>query len=287
MFERLERSWELIKASAAVLRDDTELLIFPLLSAIGVAVVTVSLAVPLFATGVLQRLPERGGSASTGDSMLGLAVTFVFYLASYSVIFFCNSALVACALIRLRGGDPTVRDGLRAAMARLPQILSYALLAATVGIFLKYVVERVGFLGRIVINLLGAAWNIITFLTVPVLVNENLNAVDAVKRSAALLKQTWGEQALGALGIGLAYFWISLASSFFVVGGLIVVAMIGPAMMVVAFALIAVWFAMLALIHAALQGVYTAALYRYAAEGQVSAHFAPEQIQQAFAPRRR
>ena len=33
------------------------------------------------------------------------------------MIFF-NAALVACAIIRFRGGDPTVMDGLRAATAR-------------------------------------------------------------------------------------------------------------------------------------------------------------------------
>jgi len=117
MFERIPRSWELVKASAAVLKSDKELLIFPILSAIGMLVVTATFALPLFFTGSLDH-----GDLSLG----GYVILFAFYLTQYFVIIYANSALVGAALIRFRDGDPTVRDGLRVASSHLD--LSWATL---------------------------------------------------------------------------------------------------------------------------------------------------------------
>lgn len=50
------------------------------------------------------------------------------------MIFFANTALVGAALIRLRGGDPTMRDRLEIAARNFISILGYALIAATIGI---------------------------------------------------------------------------------------------------------------------------------------------------------
>ena len=46
----------------------------------------------------------------------GWLMLFVYYFANYFVIVFCNSALVACAMIRFKGGSPSVADGWRAAL---------------------------------------------------------------------------------------------------------------------------------------------------------------------------
>jgi hypothetical protein len=48
MFQRLSNSWELVKASAAVLRSDKELAIFPIVSAVGSLIVLATFAIPMF-----------------------------------------------------------------------------------------------------------------------------------------------------------------------------------------------------------------------------------------------
>src|SRR5690606_12092796 len=130
---------------------------------------------------------------------------FLFYLCQYFVIFFFNTALVGAAMIRLEGGDPTVSDGLRIARERMGAILGYAAIAATVGLVLRALEERAGFLGRIVIGLIGLAWTLATFLVVPVLVSQNVGPVEALKESVRLLKRSWGENLAGNVGIGLAF----------------------------------------------------------------------------------
>ena len=54
MIEKFSRSWALVKASAAVLRSDKELLLFPALSALCSLLVLASFATPLFLSGVLD-----------------------------------------------------------------------------------------------------------------------------------------------------------------------------------------------------------------------------------------
>ena len=73
------------------------------------------------------------GLREGGMSVTAYVFAFLFYLVQYFVIFFFNSALVGAAMIRLDGGDPTLRDGLRIAAGKALPILGYAAIAATVG----------------------------------------------------------------------------------------------------------------------------------------------------------
>ena len=61
MFTRFSRSWELIRASGAVLRQDKELLLFPFFSAIATLLVAASFIVPLVVTGAFERESTQSG----------------------------------------------------------------------------------------------------------------------------------------------------------------------------------------------------------------------------------
>src|SRR5262245_7898194 len=264
MFERFSRSWALIKASGAVLKQDKELLVFPFLAAVATLLVAASFLVPLFVAGAFDR--PAGESPETAS----LVILFLFYLTQYFVIFFFNSALVGAAMIRLDGGDPTVHDGLRIASSKFVQILGYAAIAATVGLILRIIEERAGFIGRWIAGLLGLAFTVATFLAVPILVSQNVGPLEAVKNSATLLKKTWGENVIGNVGMGLVFFIY-----YFGVIGLGIALVYGasqtgsPALIVAAIVAVVIALAALALLQSALQGVYSAALYRYATNGNV------------------
>ena len=124
-------------------------------------------------------------------------VLFLFYFANYFVIVFFNSALVACAIGRLRGNSPTIGDGLRVAVARIPQIVAWALLSGTIGLVLKLIESSSEKAGQFVSGLLGMAWTIVTYFVVPVLVMEKATPWDAVKRSTSLIEKDLGRIAEG------------------------------------------------------------------------------------------
>jgi hypothetical protein len=162
-------------------------------------------------------------------------------------------------------------------------ILGYAAIAATVGLLLRAASERAGVFGRILIGLLGMAWTVGTFLVVPVLVTRDVGPIDAVKESMTLLKRTWGENVAGNVGIGLAF---GLLTGLVVVASIAMVfgaaALGGGKLALVAIILAVMAIAGVAVVQAALSGVYAAAVYRYAVDGQAPAGFAGPQLQAAF-----
>ncbi len=278
MFDRISRSWNLAKASASVLREDKELLLFPLVSFGALVLVCASFAFPAWRVGLLDGHGGRGAGAAR------YLVAFLFYFAQYFVIIFFNAALVGAAMMRLEGGNPTFADGMRIATSRVGVIAGYAAIAATVGVVLRAIQERVGFIGRIVLGLLGVAWSIATFLVVPVLVaRKDLGPVEAVKESAYLLRQTWGENLVGQVGISAAFGFVYLLV--LICGGfLFFVSAMGHDVRLFVFALAATVLGLsaAALVHSALSGIYEAALYRYATKGEAVLGFDADALQRAF-----
>ncbi|MCK7593393.1 DUF6159 family protein [Pseudomarimonas salicorniae] len=281
MFATLSRSWSLIKASAAVLRSDSELLVFPLISSVAALLVAASFLLPLGLIGGPEALQRQWGEE--GGSVAVALWTFAFYLTQYFVIFFFNSALVGAAMIRLKGGDPTVADGFRIAFSRIGAIFGYALIAATVGLLLRALQQRAGWLGRWVAGLLGVAWTVATFLAVPVLVAQNVGPIEALKQSASMLKRTWGENLVGNAGIG-AVGGLLLFAVILLGGGLAILAGVQqmPAVAVGIGVLTVIIALLLGLVQAALSGIYSAALYRYASEGEAPQGFDSSQLGAAF-----
>jgi len=272
-------SWALVKASANVLKLDKELMLFPVFSGVGTVLVTLSFIAPLWLTGGWEIFAADGGAGYAGW-VLG----FLFYLAQYFVIFFFNSALVGAALIRMGGGDPTVSDGLSIAFSRLGTILGYAAIAATVGMVLRFLSERSGFLGRMVVGLVGIGWTLATYLTVPVLVTREVGPIDAVKESASLFKGTWGEQVVGNFGMGWAIALMAVSWTAVSFGMVRALAQLGTGPALVGFGVAALGYGFLIVFSSALKGVYTAALYRYAAEGDAGV-FDSRLVASAFRPR--
>ena len=283
MFETIGRSFRLAKLCLRVLAADKELVVLPLLSSVGVVVLLLAFAGVGIGIGALDRIDA--GSPGTGD----IVVAAVFYILTSFVIIFFNSALVYAAHERLSGGDPTIRSGLGGAWNRVLTIFVWAVIAGTVGLILNILSgqarERGGVLGiisAIVISLLGAAWTLITYFVVPLIVIEHRSLGDAFKTSLSMLRRTWGEQVVGNFGLGIAAFLAFLAAA--AVTALLAVALspLGGAGIAMAIAIGVMLIAGVALVFATLDGIYKAALYSYASSGDVPSLFPGDVIQGAF-----
>ena len=162
-------------------------------------------------------------------------------------------------------------------------IIGYAAIAATVGMILRAIEEKAGFIGRIVIGMIGMAWTLATSRVVPILVEQDVGPIDAVKESALLLKNTWGENLIGNGGIGVVFGLIMFAV-ILVGGGLTALSATNNMLpMTIALGAVTVLAVLgLSLVQSALAGIYSAALYRYATDGQAPSGFDGEVLQQAF-----
>ena len=270
-FEKISYTWGMMKASWWVLMKDKELLLFPLFSGICCLLVIASFALPLYKTGAWRPPAPEERTAFTQAAYY--ALLFLFYFCNYFVIIFFNSAVIACAVFRMRGGNPTLSTGISAALARLPQIVGWALVSATVGLILRIIEERSKKIGQIVSAILGAAWSVTTFLVIPILVVERKGPFRSFKESAVLLKKTWGEQLIGNFGFGVIFFLLGFGA--LVPFGLAVVA---PTAILKGVLIVAAvgYLILMALIQSTLQTIFQAAVYLYAREGK-----APEGFDQA------
>jgi len=287
------RSIELVKASYTVLRQDKELLVFPFLSTLGLIIVTILFMIPMAATGIFEAATTTTTGAdgttetaiSNSQAILAFIFMFLFYLVTYTVIIFSNTALIGAALMRLRGEDPTVADGFRIARERMGTIIGYAAISATVGMILQAIRgDEDNFVGQIVAAIIGTAWNLITFLVIPVLVVENVGPIEAIKRSGSLLKRTWGENVVASFGMGIIQLLAMLAVG--AVVGLpmyLIASAIGSTFVtVIAVAIVVIALAAVALFFSALNGIFQAALYNYATEGEAGEFFPAGMVEGAF-----
>src|SRR3954447_22250939 len=147
-FDRLSTGWTAAKACLEVLRRDKKLVLFPLLSGLSCLVVLASFAIPLAIAkpAFLGAFFDEEANVHQTPVWFWL-VLFAFYFVNYFVIYFFNSALVYCALSHFRGEPATADDGLRAAVRRLPELLVWSLVSATVGLVLRLIEnanEKVG-----------------------------------------------------------------------------------------------------------------------------------------------
>ena len=103
--------------------------------------------------------------------------------------------------------------------------------------------------------------------------------------SVVLLKKTRGENAIGNVGIGAAF---GLITTLVVVIGIVATFLAWQASMALAIgvtAVFAIGVLVLGVTQAALSGIYSAALYRYAVSHEAPAEFRGMALESAFAPK--
>lgn len=278
--DRLFRSWELTKASFALLRSDRSLLVFPLAAGVASLLIAIIFFLPTTLSGLAWN------DADDSPTPVGYLLLLAFYLVQFVIVIAAQSALVGCAIIRMNGGTPTIQDGLRIVRQRLPSIVGYAAIAATVGVVLQAVRERSHGLGDFVAALLGGAWHLVSFLVVPVLVVENVGPIEAIKRSGALLKRTWGENVIGSSTIGFIFgvFGLAIVAVGLILGTALG-SLIGAAGVIGIAVIVLAALALISLIGSALSGIYTAALYQYAVGQSTGGFYDERTFEAAFRPK--
>jgi hypothetical protein len=273
---RWARSKQLAKASWGVLREAKSLMVLPIISGIASLFIAASFALPMFLT---TDITDAGGADGINPSALTYVLGFFAYLALAYIAIFFKTAMLCGADQQIRGDAPSVGSAISGASAHAGKILPWAIVTATVSVILRSLEERAGLLGRIVIGFVGVAWAAVTFLVLPVLVFEGVGVVDAVKRSGNMLKQTWGENLLVNMGIGLITMLLVIPGVLVAVGaaltGSIPLAIVGITLGVTWIIGVVCW-------SSAMSAVFQLALYRFATNLEMPAQFAAVDLSHAF-----
>jgi hypothetical protein len=275
MFDRVRRGWDLTKKAWGVIRSHPGLAKLPLTGGALALVAFLVLGIP----GALLL-----GTDSTGATVGGIVLLAIgAYVASFAVVYF-NVALAAGADQALRGEIPDIRAAKGVARSRVGPIAAWALVSAAVSVVLGTLRDRGGLAGSIGASIGGAIWSLVTFLVVPVLAFEGIGPFAAMKRSAALFRQRWGQEVTGNLVIGGVSGLVAGVGVIIGVGGVVLFAAGGAGAELAGGLLIVVGVIVAiggAVFGGATRGVFGVALYRYVAEDQALGPFTTSDLDAA------
>jgi len=244
MFATIGHTFELMKMSWNVLMKDRELILFPIMAALGLVALGFGVVV--------------SGAADTGDPV----VYFLIALIGYFITIFFNAALVSAALERLRGGDPNVTSGLSHALKHIHHIFLWSVIAAIVGTLFRILRSQTeNFIVRLILQLVEGVWEFMTFFVIPVIVSENHGPISAIKRSSSIVRETWGRQITASFGFLIVYIIAAILS---IIPALLIYLVSPIAGIVVGVLLVG----MALSVVQTLEGIFKAALYDYAVGAQ-------------------
>jgi hypothetical protein len=216
-FEKLSNGWKISMNSFKVLKENKQLIIFPILSGISIILILGSfITVLLAAAGWDFDGIEQSGRTTN------LIYVFLYYLVNYFVVVFFNTALVHCTRMYFHGEEVSIQKGLKFSMSRIGSIFAWSMFAATIGTILKLIEENVGWIGKIIVSIIGIVWSIATFFVVPVIAYENVGPLGAFKKSTQLMKEKWGESLGARFSFGLVQLiaFIVVAIPLFLIGSI-------------------------------------------------------------------
>jgi hypothetical protein len=273
--ERIQNAWNIGRASWSVLAKDRELALIPVFAGLA--------AIIVFGAVILPSVLLLGGAQAAQDSKPALwLMGFIAIVLASWVSAIGQAAIIAGAAERMAGGEPDLRSAFSAAWVRAGRLFGWALFATVVAAVLDQIEQRLGIFGRLVSWIGRVAFGVLSFLALPVIVF--LSAIEAFKRSAAMVRKTWGEQVTFNFGMGVLGFVLCLPA---LVVGTTALASGELVVTVVGVALAGGWLIAVGAVTSALSAIFKAALYRWANGLSVDPAFEGPALANAFVSRSR
>src|SRR5262245_50897479 len=296
---KFERSWLLFKSSLLIIARNKQLLVFPIV----IFALTILIALFFIAPVALQPTGHSFASAEhwkavaqsvfseSGDQAAGQSGTregfsrgaiiygvFLYFVSMFCATFF-NVAFYHEVLAALKGEGVFISRGMKFACTKLKGILMWTLFAGLVGLIIKMLEQKLDFFCMIIVCFVGFAWSVAAIFVIPILVREEqtVNPVNLLRKSAGILKRTWGEALIGYAGLTFGNLLVLFASIFILGGALFasialnnywIIAVTGACWLLAIFAL--------SYVTRVASQIYNSELYMYAAVGTIAYSFSIE-----------
>ncbi len=279
---KFKASRTIVRESWALLSHDRELLWMPVLSGLTFLLSVGALAALfLFAVGgnleSLKSLENAGEGVQSATIYGGI---FVYYLLVFFIANFFQAGLFLIVKARLEGGNLSLGQGLSGARQHAGKIFIWSLISATVGVILQIIADRSKVIAKIVAAILGSAWNILTYFSLPALVIGQASVTDSFKESATIMKKTWGETIIVNFGVGFFFGLIMLlliaigATTVILLPTLSVALAVGGSFFVLVI--------LISILSTTLSSIFKLVLYEYARTGSVPQGFSSSVVQGAI-----
>lgn len=276
---KFKGSMMIVKESLQVLKQDKELAWFPVFSFI-VSLVTLLIIGSLFFFLVMGGdINAFKDSSEKSMEIIGYITLFILYLFMFTIANYFLAGMYIIINSRFNNQNLSFGDGIRGANNLISKIFLWSLISATVGLVLNIISNKSKVAGKIVAAIFGAAWNILTYFSLPALIIGNVNVTDSFKESASTIRKTWGETIIINFGVGLILGLFMILGIFIWLGIVILIPVIET--VVIASVLLLIYIVFLTIISSVLNSIFKLALYQYARTGNIPNGFSAELLQNA------
>lgn len=279
MTKRIKHGGQLIQQSMQVVRHNKKLIILPLISSLIILVLMAFIIGPVIRYEKAQILLAKG---QTHVVIFAYLILLLFLFVTHQIFFHFNAALTHCTNQYFKNNSVSIKEGLKAANQHFFQLYNWNSYAGTVGIFINLfqsILKKLPFYERVFCDL---RWNIATYFVIPVIMLEKTGPVQTVKRSANLVRKTWGTNLrthFGFLPLLLLARFLSLFP--------LIIGLIGGSRssIIIGTAITIIFVIIITMISSATRTILACALHRYAAEGVIAPEFSEQLIKKAFVKR--
>lgn len=277
---KFKASKTIVKESWAVLKQDKEIVWFPIISSLitlAVFIVIGAIYFFLILSGDISSLD--GENTESGNNLIAYAMMFAYYLVTFFIVNFFQAGLLIVVQGRFSGQDLSFNDGMRGATDNIRKIFLWSVVGATVGVVLQVISDKLKFTGKIIAWFFGAAWGILTYFSLPALIIGNLGIKDSFKESASIIRKTWGETIIINFGVGLFFAMLTLLLLAIFIG--INVILSSLPVLVITGVMFFLSLIVLSIISSTLNVIFKLVLFNYALNGQIPTGFSQNIVQGA------
>ena len=268
MFQRIRTGWQLTKAAVGIIRQDKEMVVYPILTIAAILL----LATLFFFIALASDLAASLAAPSFTKVTFYLFIA-LFLVAAYTISIFFEGAVIASTLQRCEGKNPTIASGLRAPTRRIHQLVLWAIIMTVVAVFIQ-IVRNLGkgkSRGAQVASNVGAttfqtAWRLLSFFVIPIILFENTSVFPALARSKQLFVKTWGENISAQVTTSALFILLAFVG---VVPLLFAIFLGGETLLQIALVLFSLYLIALIIITTTINGILVALLYAYATHRKI------------------
>lgn len=273
---KFKASLMLFRESLGVLKQDKELMWFPLLSFI-TNIIVLGTFVAVFFFGIMGGDIHVFSSENTEQlGVLEYGFAFIYYILMSFISNYFITGIYTIVNARFNGQNLSFSDGIANANKHAEKIFIWALISSTVGMILQIISNKSKIIGKIIATIFGAAWSILTYFSLPSLVIGERSIKDSFKESASVIRKTWGETIIVNIGMGLFFGLIHF---------IVVILMISIAIVITSWEILSIlgiifviYYITASIFLSTLSAIVKLALYQYAITGSVPQGFTPELI---------
>lgn len=277
---RFTASRMIFNQSWQILKQDKELAWFPVLSAISGLIVLIIFGAVMFFTSLNGDFDSLSKIDTKNMQALSYILLFAYYVTMFFVTNYFLAGIYTIVHSRFNNQNLSFSDGITNANKNISKIFVWSIISATVGLILNIIAEKSEIIGKIVAYMFGAAWNILTYFSLPSLIVGQKSIKESFKESAVVIRKTWGETIIINFGVGLFFGFIFIVTTIIFAGVVVLVPVTGVFILM---AILYVLFVVsMIIISSTLGSIFKLALYEYAITGKIPEGFTSEVIQGAI-----